>query len=95
MSKDSTTRAVISSPETGPQPPLTHFDVVSGTISELLADRNFSRSSCLGRKVFGSYRDGRLTGTVGDGYYYLIRARNKCGTAPYDKVELDAAPPCD
>ncbi len=83
--------------------PATVYDIVTGTLSRLRSDGNFGNANCLAADVPDSpYEDDRTDPSSGDGYYYLVRARNSCGTGSYGPAEdpprarqdLDGASPC-
>ncbi len=59
------------------------YDVTSGNVLDLLADRDYSQASCLAA-AWGSppFVDARVP-AVGDGYYYLIRANGADGVGTY------------
>lgn len=73
------------------------YDVVSGTLDELWADSALTRAGCLQSGVTGTaFDDGRPAPAPGDGFYYLVRARNACGLGDHGpgRQALDDAPPC-
>lgn len=54
------------------------YDVIAGTIDELLGDAGFARSACLVSMTQATtYDDARVTPEPG--FYYLVRAKNSCG----------------
>jgi len=81
----------------------TSYDVATGLLSELWTDGGFARGSCLASGgTSAEYDDTRPTPPPGDGFYYLVRARNSCGsgtygdsgTTPDPRDGLDSASPC-
>jgi hypothetical protein len=54
------------------------FEVRYGLLSELRADRNFSRASCMGHFFDTPGTDTLPSPTAGDGYYYLARGLSSC-----------------
>jgi hypothetical protein len=81
----------------------TTYDVVSGYASDLLATGTFGSASCLASALAAPpYDDARSGPPAQDGFYYLVRARNGCGTAtfgdasvsPDPRDALDAGAPC-
>ena len=74
------------------------YDIVSQTLSDLVAN-GVSNAACLfGGAATTSYDDVRVGPDEGDGYYYLIRARSACGAGSYgfgsSGVERVPATPC-
>jgi WD40 repeat protein len=60
------------------------YDVATGVITELWADRGFARATCLATDVtLPSLRDDRTAPRTSDGWWYLPRARNSCGSGPW------------
>src|SRR5204862_2920831 len=64
----------------------TKSDIHSGVISELWADRDFSRAICLAQDLAAAdYDDARAVPAFGEagraGYWYLARPTNGCGIA--------------
>jgi hypothetical protein len=81
----------------------TSYDIVSGLISELSFDEDFSGSACLvDDHPDTPYNDMRENPPKGDGYYYLVRSQNADGAGsfgdgtghPNARDTLDEAPPC-
>ncbi|MCI0568617.1 MAG: hypothetical protein L0Z52_10620, partial [Acidobacteria bacterium] len=74
--------------------PATHFDLVSGTLSELPGS-GFSSSTCLQGGLGNSYTDARPDPVIGEGYWYLARAVNPCGVGTFGSSARDSSiPPC-
>jgi hypothetical protein len=78
------------------------YDVVSGRLSELRADRGFARAGCLLTAALDTpLVVSRPAPAPGDGEYYLVRGRNSCGEgtwgdgslAPDPRDALDAGSP--
>lgn len=82
--------------------PSTVYQVATGRISHLRADRGYARAECLGSPTVASIDDTRPQPSAGEGWYYLTRARNACGAGthgngtplPDPRDALDAGPPC-
>ena len=80
----------------------TVYDIVTGLISQLRVDGNYSRASCLtDNHPDTPYTDTRTPPPAGDAYYYLMRAHNSCGvgsfgsTSPVNyRSSLDSTTPC-
>jgi len=81
----------------------TVYDLVSGWLSELRADGAFTGSYCLKHDQLASpFTDTHPAPPTGDGYYYLVRGDNACGTGTYGATALmpdprevlDTAGPC-
>jgi hypothetical protein len=74
--------------------PDTHYDLVSGEI----ADANpidLSLAGCLQASASSPYFDPRPTPAGGNGYWYLVRARNTCTSGTYGSQQRDLLlPPC-
>jgi len=68
--------------------PGTSFDLASGTLSGLTLS-GFSSSVCLQSAGGNSYTDARPDPAVGEGYWYLTRAKNLCGTGTYGSSARD------
>jgi hypothetical protein len=64
----------------------TTYDVVSGMLSALRTSGEFGATSCLGSDLSSAtFDDLRGAPRPGDGYHYLVRAENACGTAGYGR----------
>lgn len=81
----------------------TVYDVVTGSIGDLRLDDGFARASCLASGLTtASVEDDRSGPPRGASRYYLVRARNTCGTGTYGngsgqpdpRDALDTAGPC-
>jgi len=60
------------------------YDVASGLISVLLAQQATTSAECIQNDVGGSsFVDGRPDPDPDDGYFYMVRSQNACGTATY------------
>lgn len=69
--------------------PGTRFDVASGTLGDLRADRSTARAACAASDLAEPvWTDPRST----TGIWYLVRARNVCGNGGWGQGRL--APPC-
>jgi len=72
--------------------PGTLYEVGSGSM-----DKEFGLLSdmiCLGSGTATSFMDGRGDPPLGQGFWYLIRGRNSCGTGTYGGFWDDIAPAC-
>lgn len=66
--------------------PGTVYDVARGTISQLRADGGFGAATCQSSgQATVTYSDVQ-TPPADDVFYYLVRARNACGTGSYGKT---------
>lgn len=75
--------------------PASSYDVVTGVLSELRADAGFARVSCLqAAHPDTPYDDVRPGPFGGAGWYYLIRAKNVCGTATFGRPGMDGITIC-
>lgn len=81
----------------------TSYDLVTGDLQTLRNTKNYSGASCLvGQHPDTPYVDSRTGPGPGAGYYYLLRARNSCGTASFGNANiapdprdgLDSSSPC-
>jgi hypothetical protein len=73
----------------------THYDTARGLLSALRSSGNFSGATCLADNVPDTpYDDTSASPPVGDGYWYLVRGQNACGTGTYGRSTLDVASPC-
>ena len=62
----------------------TDYDIVTGLASQLNADGDYSRASCLiSDDADTPYVDTRPNPPPGDAYYYLVRAENPCRSGGY------------
>ena len=60
------------------------YELATGSLSDLRAAGNFGAGACLAGGIGGTrYSDTRSAPTAGDGYYYLVRARNECFAGTY------------
>ena len=75
----------------------TLHDVLTGAIGELWRDRDLRGARCLADdEPSTSYRDSQPLGTPSDGYWYLVRAQNTCGTGPVGPGSRELPPTdCD
>jgi hypothetical protein len=80
----------------------TTYDVVTGLLSALRSSGGFAGATCLADGVRTPLDDTRGAPAAGDGFYYLARAKNPCGTATYGssghlpdpRTALDTSSPC-
>jgi hypothetical protein len=73
-------------------PDSSEFDVVTGYLSELLADTDFSRATCLGAYFASPAVDTLPEPPVGHGRYYLARGLTSCVGAHYGDSSLTPDP---
>lgn len=74
--------------------PGTLYDLVSGDLTPA-PGINFPSATCLQPGGGNSYNDTRLDPSEGNGFWYLVRARNSCGAGTYGSAPRDTAiPPC-
>jgi hypothetical protein len=73
----------------------TNYDAARGLLSALRSSGTFSGATCLANDLADTpYDDASASPPVGDGYWYLVRGQNACGTGTYGRSALDAASPC-
>ena len=81
----------------------TAYDLVTGDVAALRSAKSYSGATCLvGGHPDSPYEDTRTGPTVGASYYYLLRAKNSCGSATYGNAgttpdprdALDSSSPC-
>ncbi|PYT09846.1 MAG: hypothetical protein DMF49_00960 [Acidobacteria bacterium] len=81
----------------------TSYDVVTGGLLDLRADRDYSRASCLANDLPDTpATDTRANPAAGDGFYYLVRSENGSSVGSYGDASfspdprdsLDISPPC-
>jgi hypothetical protein len=81
----------------------TVYDVVAGSLSDLLLDRDFTRAFCAAPGIpAASFSSTIPDPAPGDAVYFVTRGRNACGSGTYDggfgdpgpRSELDASSPC-
>jgi hypothetical protein len=72
------------------------YDVVTGSIADLSSGVGFSGSTCLAAGLTSPASTDENSPGASDGFYYLVRARNVCGSGTYGpgRGALDAASPC-
>ena len=69
------------------------YDVVRGRISDLRADRGFQRASCLTQDLPDTpYVDTSTDLLPGQGWYYMIRGRDVCGTGTFGDASASVVP---
>ncbi len=73
-------------------PTTSAFDLVSGSISQLRADGDFSNASCVGSSFTGLALDPNPGPAPGEGRYYLGRGLDRCVGANYGDSSLDPDP---
>jgi hypothetical protein len=66
------------------QAPDFRYDVAGGLVSELRRDGGVAAAACVGNDDASSpFVDVRPAPPAGDGYYYMVRSQNACGTGSY------------
>ena len=86
-------------PDTGPA---TRYDIVTGSVDALVQNAGFDSAACLAPGVENaSHVDSSAGPSPGQPRYYLVRARNDCGSVGYGHVDavdprfaLDGNTPC-
>ncbi len=69
------------------------YDLVGGALSQLRADGNFGRATCLVSGFADTpYTDTSAAPPVGDAEYFLVRGRNGCGLGTYGDSGLSPDP---
>lgn len=69
------------------------YDLASGALSAL-AVTGYVGATCLANDLnTTSFSDAR-TPSAGDGFYYLVRSQNACGTGTYGAAGLDQQTTC-
>ncbi len=69
----------------------TVYDLASGSLAALLASGSFSGASCATSLSTPSYQDAAPV-AAGDGRYYLVSAKNACGSGGYGSSGLSPDP---
>lgn len=59
------------------------YDTIRGLVSDLRADGDISRAECLAAGLGGNSQSDGARPEMGAAFYYLLRARNSCGTTDY------------
>jgi len=63
------------------------YDASSGLLSALRHDHDVRNATCLENDLTTpSFVDPRSSPAAGDGYYYIIRSQNPCGTGSYGQA---------
>ena len=76
------------------------YEVASGALSQLRSSGSFEAGVCLASSLgSGPFADARPSPPVGEGYYYMVRARNDSfvgsyGSALRDQHGIGAGDPC-
>jgi hypothetical protein len=73
--------------------PGTPYDLVSGNLLMPGSGIAFSPASCLQSSTAAGYSDIRPDPGPDSGYWYLVRARNSCGTGTYGSALRDTSIP--
>ena len=74
--------------------PGVRYDVATGDLLQLHATGSYAPATCVvDQTATPSATDGRTPGS-GQGFYYLVRARNACGLGSFGAGPLDTASPC-
>jgi predicted outer membrane repeat protein len=86
VTRDHVDTLIWFSPDSG------EFDVVTGYLSDLLGDEDFSRATCLGSYTASPAVDTLPEPPLGDGRYYLARGLTSCIRAQYGDSSLTPDP---
>ena len=71
----------------------TVYDVVSGTIDTLRQDQGYATSACRMQSITNTpFVDTGADPLAGQGYYYLIRGRDSCGSGTFGDSSLNPDP---
>lgn len=71
----------------------TGYDLASGALADLRADRGFARATCAASSASdGPWSDSRPDPAPASGLWYLVRARNACGTGTYGAASATGLP---
>ncbi|HKY32905.1 MAG TPA: putative metal-binding motif-containing protein, partial [Candidatus Polarisedimenticolia bacterium] len=73
--------------------PATRYVVVSGALGAPGAS-DFPSASCLGALPGSPLQDTRAAPAAGQGFYYMVKARNACGQGSFGTPARDTAPSC-
>lgn len=69
----------------------TRYDIATGLTSALRTPQKFTQGTCLANdKTVSPQLDARANPAAGNGYYYMVRAQNVCGTGTYGSVDRNA-----
>jgi hypothetical protein len=68
--------------------PETRYDLVSGSIPSA-GSINFALATCLQSTQTTAHTDLRADPDLGGGFWYLVGARNSCGTGTFGSAERD------
>ena len=67
----------------------TRYDLATGSIADAHANR-YGPGTCLkDNAVSPPYSDTRANPAAGQGYYYMVRSQNACGTGTYGTASRD------
>ncbi len=69
----------------------TTYDLLRGTLSDLRSRGGVDDATCLARNLSGATASDDSTPPAGDGFHYLVRAANACGSSDWGKAS-DASP---
>jgi hypothetical protein len=64
----------------------TSYDVAFGFLSDLQAAANFAQAACVGNVSDTPAQDAGPDPGIGQGYYYLVRAKNACGAGGWGQA---------
>ena len=60
------------------------YDVAGGLLSQLRLSGLSAATSCVGSNLASpTYSDARALPASGDGYFYVVRAKNACGSGSF------------
>jgi hypothetical protein len=66
------------------------YDVASSTLADLRANGTATATCLADNRAVANAVDGRADPSVGDGYYYIVRAQSGCGSGSYGTNSLGA-----
>ena len=70
------------------------YDVVTGDLIQLLSAGSFAGATCLVDQTPVASAAASGVPTAGQGFYYVVRARNVCAVGSYGASSLDTSSPC-
>ncbi len=71
----------------------TVYNIVTGLLGDLRSSHGFAAATCLQNGIADTpFDDSRSGPPAGNGFYYLVRAKNPCGTGSYGNSSLTPDP---
>ena len=70
--------------------PGTVYDLVRGAVSDLRSSGSIATAACVAAGTAATSFTETLTPAAGDGYYYVVRARNACGSGGWGQTSAGA-----